>query len=390
MSSPTGPPAAPFPTVPSTGVLPLKGPTGTVDPRIRPTVQRLATIDMWNVTVQHQLTPTMTVSVAYLGNKGTHGFVGDGPTYNINQRSIVGFGNPLIAPDSRRLLFNRFSYPGYIDPSTGGTLMCCSTDLGNYFGMDASSNYNALQIKVEKRVSQGLQFVSHYTWARTYHYDGNYYAVDPRVAYGPDDQSRNHVWVTNIVYELPFGKGKKYMSDANTLTDYLVGGWRLTSTTNWSGGLPWTPSYRDCSSDQDVGVCRPNSASGSFSLGVKRDANGFLTWFTPVTELATNGATGGVFARPAAGTLGNIGFDSFRGPHLFTSDMSLAKEFSITERYHAEFRMDAYNVFNHPVMGFNANQGNTCIDCGGDAGRISNIEADTAMRQLQFGLRFTF
>ncbi|HXY14633.1 MAG TPA: TonB-dependent receptor [Terriglobales bacterium] len=401
MDSATGPPPATFPTNSIVdGVLPIEGPTGSVDPRIRPTKQRVATIDMWNATVQHQLTPTMTVEVAYLGNKGTHGFVGDGPTYNVNQISMVGYGTSLTQAQ-RRPLYDKFVYPdcsislqvctaGVIYP-TADQLMCCSVDMGNYFGMDATSHYNALQIKVEKRFSKGLQFLSHYTWAHTMHYDSNYYAIDPRVAYGPDDQSRNHVWVTNLVYELPFGKGKTYMGNANTLTDYLVGGWRLTNTTNWSGGLPWTPSYAECNADEDVGVCRPDRSSGSFALGVHRDpTTGIVSWFTPITALATNGATGGVFARPAAGTLGNIGFDSFRGPHLFTSDLSVAKNFRITERFRAEFRMDAHNVFNHPVWGFNANQGNTCIDCGGNAGQIQDIEQDTQMRLLTFALRVSF
>jgi hypothetical protein len=264
--------------------------------------------------------------------------------------------------------------------------------MGNYFGMDASSKYNALQIKVEKRFSQGLQFVSHYTWSMARFYNSDYFAIDPKIAYGPMNINRNHAWVTNIIYELPFGKGKKYMSGANTLTDYIIGGWRLTSITNWSGGLPWTPSYKDCGSDEDVSnVCRPNRASGSFPLGVKRDSSGFLTWFAPIPELTTNGATGGSFSRPAAGTLGNIGFDSFRGPHLFTSNLSLAKNFRITERFKTEFRMDANNIFNHPVMGFNYTQGNTCIDCAGtDAGRITNIENNTSMRLLTFGLRVSF
>ena len=100
--------------------------------------------------------------------------------------------------------------------------------------------------------------------------------------------------------------------------------------------------------------------------------------------------TVGGFSRPACGTLGNRGFDSFTGPHLFTADLSLAKDFRITERFKAEFRMDANNIFNHPVMGFNANQGNTCIDCGGNAGRITDIEADTQMRLLTFSLRVSF
>ncbi|HKW32151.1 MAG TPA: TonB-dependent receptor [Candidatus Acidoferrum sp.] len=387
MDSATGPPAATFPSPSADGTIPLRGPLNNVDPRIRPTTQRVAAVDMWNATVEHQLTSTMTVEVAYLGNKGTHGFAGNGPTYNVNQRSMVGYG--VIAPDARRPFFNKFSYPGFIDPATGTTLMCCSTDLGNYFGMDASSNYNALQFKVEKRISQGLQFVSHYTFSRARYYDGNYFGVDPKIAYGPMNVNRNHVWVSNILYELPFGKGKKYMADANTLTDYVIGGWRLTSITNWSGGLPWTPSYSNCSQDEDVGVCRPNRASGSFPLGVKRDSGGFLTWFTPIPTMGVGGS-GGAFSRPSAGTLGNIGMDSFRGPHLFTSNLSLAKNFRITERYRAEFRMDANNIFNHPVMGFNYTQGNTCIDCGGDAGRITNIENNTSMRLLTFGLRFSF
>ena len=219
--------------------------------------------------------------------------------------------------------------------------------MGNYFGMDASSKYNALQIKAEKRISQGLQFVSHYTWSMARFYDSNYFAIDPKIAYGPMNINRNHAWVTNVLYELPFGKGKKYMSDANTLMDYVVGGWRLTSITQWAGGLPWTASYKDCGSDEDVGVCRPNRASGPFSLGVKRDSNGFLTWFTPIPELMTNGSTGPGFSRPAAGTLGNIGYDTFRGPHLFTSNLSLAKNFRITERFNLQFRWDFQNPFHN-------------------------------------------
>ncbi len=398
MDSTTGPPPAQFPAVRADGTIPLRGPQNAVDPRIRPTVQRLAAIDMWNATVQHQLTSTMTVEVAYIGNKGTHGFAGNGPAYNANPRSIAGFGVAGLNPDSRRPFFNRFTYRdcsvsqgvcGLANVPVADQLTCCSSSMDNYFGMDASSNYNALQLKVEKRISQGLQFVSHYTFSRARYYDGNYYAIDHKIAYGPMNVNRNHVWITNILYELPFGKGKKYMSGANTLMDYVVGGWRLTSITDWSGGLPWTPSYSLCDKDQDVGVCRPNRGSGSFPLGVKRDSSGFLTWFTPIPTMGVGGS-GGEFARPAAGTLGNIGLDSFRGPHLFTSNLSLAKNFRITERYKAEFRMDANNIFNHPVMGFNYTQGNSCIDCGGDAGRITNIENNTSMRLLTFGLRFSF
>jgi hypothetical protein len=89
-----------------------------------------------------------------------------------------------------------------------------------------------------------------------------------------------------------------------------------------------------------------------------------------------------------------VGFDSYRGPHAFYDDAALSKTFTITERVKAQFRFDAYNLFNHPVLALP----NTCVDCQGSAsaGQITDIEADSApgapigMRQLQFGVRVTF
>ena len=90
------------------------------------------------------------------------------------------------------------------------TLTCCFTDQGNYLGNDASSTYNALTIKVDKRFSQGLQFMSFYNYSHAYHYDSNFYVNQKSIAYGPDDNLRNHQWVSNVIYELPFGKGKSF------------------------------------------------------------------------------------------------------------------------------------------------------------------------------------
>ncbi len=431
----SGPPAFTPPAIPSDGLFPLKGPQNNVDPRIRPDVQRLPTLDAWNATVQRQVTPTMNVEVAYIGNKGTHVFAGGGPAYNANP-VVVGagtnkvacardaLGNPILpctlagfsaaqASNSRRR-FNLNGVPAFTYTGAFAGLTCCDTDLGNYFGNDASSNYNALQVKVEKRFTRGLQFLAHYTFAHANNYDSDYYAADSRVAYGPDSFTRTHVFVASTVYELPFGKGKRFMGNVGRAADLLIGGWQLTNTSNWSGGLPWTPSIGECGQDKDAGPCRPDKGSGSFSLGARRDSAGNLLWFTPMSALAYPSTifvpandgkdacaivarpTGTAFSRPACGQIGNIGRNSFRGPRVFFSDLAIAKNFKITERYVAQFRMDAYNVFNHPVLGFNSNQGNTCIDCGGDAGRITNVEADASpgspngMRQLQFGLRFTF
>jgi len=434
-------------TVPSDGILPLRGPAGNVSPRIRPTTQRLPTIDQWNATIQRQVTPTINVTVGYVGNKGTHVFAGNGPSYNTNEAAIgqgtFAYGctanpapattfdckqsfTPFTPPSFRRRLFLNgvpaFTYPGSTFTDAQGvvhpTPACCSDSPGDYFGNDADNKYNALQVKVEKRVSNGLQFLAHYTYSRAYFYDAGYFSVDKKYAWGPDDFNRNQVFVVNTVYELPIGRGKKFMGDAGRISDLLIGGWQLTNTLNYSGGLPFTPSIGECGQISDAGPCRPN-ATAKLATGTSRDSAGNLLWFTPLAsgalsqslpEIANSPTditgqndqclvarpTSGGFSLPACGQIGNVRRNSYRGPRGFYSDMALAKTFSFTERYKGQFRFDAYNVFNHPVLAFSSTQGNTCIDCGGDSGRITDIENNTSpgspsgMRQLQFGFRFLF
>ena len=162
--------------------------------------------------------------------------------------------------------------------------------------------------------------------------------------------------------------------------NFLIGGWQVSNTTNWSGGLPFTPTLGHCGEISDAGPCRPNLVSGkSISVGKTTNSKGIF-WFTPVSSLdqspqvfsntditgldacTQTRPTSGPVALPACGTIGNAGRNSLRGPHAFSSDLSVAKNFAITERYQAQFRFDAYNVFNHPILGFNSSQGNTCID----------------------------
>jgi outer membrane receptor protein involved in Fe transport len=434
-----GPPTFTFPVVPSSGQLPLAGTQCTfgntvvngvtvaplcTQPHIRPTSQRLPYVDTWNATVQHQLTRTMSLEVTYLGNKGTHGFVGDGPTYNVNQPGL-GAGTLQGCPAActwvanvpqvqRRPFYNAFSYPAYPDPSnttgsTPGILQCCFTDQGNYLGNDASSYYNALTVKLDRRFSNGLQFMTFYNYAKGYHYDSNFYVNSPAIAHGPDDNLRNHQWVTSLVYELPFGKGKSFGGDVGRGMDAVIGGWQIAGTMTWAGGLPWTPGLSGavCNLEQDTGICRPDKGPGSFHIGAGsfvHDARGhYVQYFTPVADVVnpatgvTSLPSGNGFSDPGLNNIGTHGYDSFRGPHYFGADAVLSKNFTLTERAKLQFRMDIYNLFNHPVLGFNQNQGGsgTCIDCSGN-GRVTDIESDSSpgspngMRQLQFGLRLDF
>jgi hypothetical protein len=442
-----GPPAFSFANIlnaiSSSGTLPLYGPDGTVAPRIRPTVQRLPTVDQWNATIQRQITPTLNLTVSYVGNKGTHVFAGEAPSYNNNEPAI-GTGTdayqctPNAAPattfdckqafvpsvpqsDRRRYFLNgvpSFTYPGFTSTQvvngavTQVPLTCCAVDTG-YFGNDADNKYNALQIKAEKRTSYGLQFLAHYTFSHAYAYDSAYFDVNKAVAWGPNPDNRNNVFVVNTIYELPVGKGKRFMGNAGRAMDLAIGGWQVTNTLTWGSGLPWTPSLANCGQISDAGPCRPNKVGQqALATGVTKNSAGTF-WFTPVGTLTQNlpeipnsptdisgtddscqtaRPSSGPFALPACGQIGNVGFDSYRGPHAFYDDMALSKTFTITERVKAQFRFDAYNLFNHPVL---AIPSNTCVDCAG-AGQITDIEADASpgapigMRQLQFGVRLTF
>jgi hypothetical protein len=438
-----GPPAFNFAPVlgaiSANGTLPINGIDGSTQGGARPLVQRLPTIDQWNATVQRQITPTLNITVSYVGNKGTHVFAGTGPNYNNNEVAPGGGVNMVVctitpipvggcpqadvalkgfAPfqsqtDRTRLFANgvpAFTYPGFTYVNALGvttpTPPCCAGGT-SYYGNDASNNYNALQVQAEKRVSYGLQFLAHYTFSHAFAYDTNQFSTAYKAyAWGPNPYNRNQVFVINTIYELPFGKGKKYMGNVSRGMDYVVGGWQVTNTTTYGTGLPWTPSIAECSNVTDIDICRPNAIPGQkLATGVTRNASGTY-WFTPVASLgypltpAEVGqdsctfarTTAGPFALPACGQIGNVGFNSYRGPHAFYDDMALTKNFPITEGIKAQFRFDAYNLFNHPVLALP----NGCVDCGVSSGQISNIEADSApgapigMRQLQFGVRVTF
>jgi len=363
----------------------------------------------------------MTLELAYIGNKGTHVFAGNGPAYDLNPPAY-GPGSAIVtaagvAPnfvgnvpiDQRRPFFNHFNINGVV---------CCSAGImGNYFGNDASANYNALQVRLDKRFSQGLQFMTHFTWSKAFNYSvdgttsisGPLYATAPRTAYGPDDMNRDKVWIMNTTYELPFGKGKRFAGNGSRAMDLAIGGWQLTNTMNWSSGLHWTPSLGECGLVVDVGPCIPDKV-GSFSTGTSSfdPISHTVTFFTPVPAVAYSASsltvgtntcnlarpTSGGWALPACGTTGRAGRNSMVGPGVFTDDMSVLKNFRVTERFTAQFRMDAYNVFNHPALDFSpqgySSNGGGCVDCSGTNGKIKDILYGTTMRQLTFAVKVIF
>src|SRR5882724_2936588 len=301
----TGPPPPNFMTVPASGKFLLPD---QVSVSVLPRRMRLPTLDAWNLTLQHQITPTLSLEAGYVANKGTHVFAGNNPRYDVNQPSIVGFGT--LSTNERRPFFKKFGWTQDI----------------SYLGSDGSDNYNSLQVKVEKRFSKAFQMISFSTWSKALTYDEDYYAIDPKVNYGVANQDRKHVFVLANLLDLPFGKGKLFFSRTGGLANQIIGGWSLNSASFWLSGLPFSPSYAFCEADRDTGPCRPNLV-GRVHITGKR-----VGYFTTTNDVflepnGTPGDTIGPWQRPGVGTFGSGRRNSLRGPGLFQSDLSVAKSF---------------------------------------------------------------
>jgi len=374
--------------------------------RARPFNNRLPTVDAWNASVQRQITPTLSATVAYVGNKGTHTLIGDNPAYSFNNKTVVGYRSGCTLLSSRPNFTGPASAASTPDPNTcpsgvipGEMRTPLYLKYGllsgiDYFGNDANNRYNALQVTVEKRFSNGLLFQSSYTFQHaTYFANDGYYNIDPRVQHGPNSNYRDQVFILTQVYQLPFGKGKRWASDVGRAADLLIGGWAINSATNFSSGLPFTPSLSDCGPEIDNGPCMA-SVSGSVKNGPRSgnpQAPGYWFQSTGGVKLNANvcgGAaplTAGPWAQPGCDSFGNVGFNSFRGPKFFNTDAAVFKDFAFTEKMKLQLQFQFFNVFNH----VNYDLPNGTAD-GGSAGSINAIAFGSQMRRVQFGLKFAF
>lgn len=360
-----GPFTPPFPAAGDNGRFPL--PDG-VNTFVRPEQMRLPTLDAWNVTYQQEIPGNLVWEIAYVGNKGTHVFAGNGPDYNFNQPIIDSSpaGPGQFTPvNSRR--------PFFSGPVNGFGNAFGWTQGFRYFGNDASNNYHSLQTKIEKRFSQGYSILAHYTLARGEKFQGDYYIWNADLNYGSIDEDRTHAFVVNSLIELPFGRGKRYGSDISRGLDAVVGGWQVNFALNWSSGLPFSPGHADCGALRDTGPCRPNQIGDPTIIG---DQN---QWFTT--------GVGTVWEIPAPGTFGSATYNSLRGPSFFNTDFSIFKNFAWGESWGLEFRAEIFNVFNK----VNLSNPNSCINCNPETdGRIFGLVQGAAMRRVQWGLRLQF
>jgi hypothetical protein len=342
-----GPPS--FGTVGTNGLIRL--PDG-VFARVLPDKQHLPAVDAYNVTVQRELSRTISVEAAYVGNRGARVFAGDGPDININQATIVGY--PTVPFNNRKPYFDRYGW---------------SQDISVYCNC-AHNRYDSLQTKLTKRFSDGYSIYMQYTLQRQRQETSEQFFYDRSLNYGPADWDRVHNFSVATTYELPVFKGNP-----------LLGGWQLNQNTFIQSGLPFSVTYRGAGADRDTGPSRPDLIGDPMAGGGSRER-----WFnaTPI------GSSGSAFARPAPGTFGNLPRNSLRGPGYWRTDASLFKRFAISGTQAIEFRIESVNIFNHVNLGNPDSTIGVPGDDNPNAGRITSTAygGNDPQRNFQFAFKY--
>jgi hypothetical protein len=351
----TGPPLPVNPPIGTNGRYPLPNGLNTYyffDP---PSAYRIPLADSWNLTVQHQFSPTLTAEAGYVGNVGRHLFVNP----NVNQAVL----DPNCQTDgtcndfnARRLYYQKFGL-------TQGIYETCNCD---------NSSYHALQVKAQKRASHGLDFLATYTYGKAMAntetggaFSNN---LDWWQDHGPANYDRTHTFTMSWVWELPFGRGRQFGGSASRAVDLVLGGWAFSGVATFESGLPFTPNISGANQVYaDLNQIRPDQI-GDPSVS-HPDAN---LWFNPAAFIAPQ----------SPGRNGDVRHNSFRGPGLYNFDLSLGKIFTVAEGKTLEFKWENYNATNH----VNLANPNATVDVTG-AGQIT---AAATMRQMQFGLHFRF
>jgi hypothetical protein len=397
-----------------------------VNVKARPFTERLPTLDAWNVAVQRSITPTISVEVAYVGNKGTHTLSdGDGNNTNPNEPAIflpasftqngvalhydgsVASGVSANGGTSNTTLLRRYN-AGTLPACNGGA--CGWTQDISYYGDDQDTHYNALQTKFTKTFTKGLSVNLNYAYAHASSTGNGFATWDKQAVIGNDSAVRRSAFTAYGLYHLPFGHGQQFLGHSNAIVNYLVEGWEYSPVVQWQSGLPYSLSYSNCGAViPGDAPCQPNGNANNIPRSVKGTPGQGVTFFSPVISAADlnyiDPATGkvsprnlcnassvsGGFTCPGLDTIGNVRRNSVFGPRFFNADMSISKNITFKERYVAQFRMDAFNTFNHINLG----NPNGTIDSA-SAGSIgggpfpAGIGGTTNPRQLQFTLHFQF
>ncbi len=305
---------------------------GIIDPH-----SRSSRIQQWNFGIQHEFLPNFLLDVAYVGSASSHLQHQENFNWQMPEMTCYCHGGQVIQP----VTYLPAPYP----------MLALESGI---FQNGISSNYNSLQVKAEKRFSQGFSFLSSFAYSKSLdtassNRDGGpdgWLALstphlwDRRLDYGPSVFDAKYNFVNSALYELPFGKGKKWGGNLPAAASKLASGWQIGGISVVRTGLPGSCIMvndaavntvgRETDYCNAVGGIQPNNGPR------RRDQWWDITAFSLPTD---------------AQVFGNAGRGVLRGPKYVTFDFSALKNTKITERIDLQFRFEAFNLFNHPVFG---------------------------------------
>ena len=282
---------------------------------------------MWTASIEKSLGLNWLLEGAYVGTSGHY----LSKRYNADSSTVPGVLYSAV-PGSKQF------------PSLAGIL---------YSSEAGSSSYNALDLKLDKRFSNGFSVLSAYTYSHSIDNDSGDAGGTPnlnpsnfQLDRGSSAFDVRHRWITSVLYELPVGKGKQFLSSAGGFADALVGGWQINLITTYSSGVSTSVASPDSSGvvfvAQRANATGINSGS-SFSLNGSSitPGQGFgsnnrgLYWINP-----------NAFATTAPLQLGTSGRDIITGPASWNTDLSMFKLFRVKERASLELRGEFFDVLN--------------------------------------------
>jgi hypothetical protein len=237
------------------------------------------------------------------------------------------------------------------------------------------STYNSLQMKVTKRFSRSFMMLSSYTYGKVLDIasdaeSGTLNAWNFNQDSGPASFDIKHLWTTSWIYELPFGKGKRFGAGWNSLADKFVGGWQVGGILFFRTGLPFTVSQQTGLLSTGTGNRPDRIASGTLDHPTPDH------WFDLGAFRPTSDNTG---------TYGNAGRDILSSPGQAQADLSLVKNTRFHERFEHQLKFEFFNAFNHPQFAAPGSSIGTAT-----AGVISSLLYNTPMRQIQIAMKLSF
>jgi hypothetical protein len=346
---------------------------------------RSALIQQFNLQVEQQIGPNV-LTIGYIGNIGQHL---PESINNINQPAPF---NPITDPaGSARPLDAIFANPVTGSSNLGGV---------SYIQSEGVSNYNALQTSFQRRFTKGLAFDANYTWAKAlsditgFSQQGSnqgWSNANPneigRIEYGIAENDIQNRFALSLNYEVQYGREFTGVKKA------LLSGWQVNSIAAWQSGKPFTVinsgggidnpiesdgkqhGFSNRSTPQNSGGNDRPDQLGDARLGGSKN---IAHWFDTTK-----------FAPQPLGTVGTAQRNSLFGPHYRHVDLSLFKNFPVTERVNLQFRVESFNISNTPNFYLaNGQPGDSFGNSG--FGSISQTDPNYTPREFQFALKAQF